>query len=81
MAMVLTRLVELHAGKIEVDDIDISQIDLRSLRDKITVIPQDPTLFTGTLRYNIDPIGNLQDQEIEALAKKVGLMDLQVRNL
>ena len=76
MAMVLTRLVELHSGTIEIDDIDISKIDLSSLRDKITVIPQDPTLFTGTLRYNIDPLGILKDEEIETLARKVGLMDL-----
>ena len=39
MAMVLTRLVELYDGKIEIDDIDISQIDLSTLRNKITVIP------------------------------------------
>ena len=39
MAMVLTRLVELHSGNIEIDDIDISMINLSTLRDKITVIP------------------------------------------
>ena len=39
IAMVLTRLVELCGGKIEIDEIDISQIDLYSLREKITVIP------------------------------------------
>ena len=81
MAVVLTRLVELQSGKIEIDDIDISKIDLAILRDKITVIPQDPTLFTGTLRYNIDPLEILTDEDIETLARKVGLMDLQVKNL
>ena len=81
MAVVLTRLVELHSGKIEIDDIDISKIELAILRDKITVIPQDPTLFTGTLRYNIDPLEILTDEDIETLARKVGLMDLQVKNL
>ena len=49
---------------------------MRSLRDKITVIPQDPTLFTGSLRYNIDPLGLESDATIEELVKKAGLEDI-----
>ena len=54
--LALTRLVELESGSIEIDGIDIKDsVSLGKLRDKITMIPQDPTLFTGTLRYNLDP--------------------------
>ena len=76
LGMALTRLVEVESGKIEIDSIDISQLDLRSLRDKITVIPQDPTLFTGSLKYNIDPLGLESDEKIEELVRKAGLEDI-----
>ncbi len=45
MSLALTRIIELERGRIEIDGIDISDIPLKSLRDKITIIPQDPTLF------------------------------------
>jgi len=51
----LTRIVELDGGKIEIDGQDISRVNLKILRDSITMIPQDPTLFTGSLRFNLDP--------------------------
>lgn len=53
--MALTRIVELEKGSIEIDGVDISKIDIKELRDQITMIPQEPTLFTGTLRFNLDP--------------------------
>ena len=54
--LALTRIVELESGSIEIDGVDIKDsVSLGNLRDQITMIPQDPTLFTGTLRYNLDP--------------------------
>ena len=54
--LALTRIVELESGSIEIDGVDIKDsVSLGKLRDQITMIPQDPTLFTGTLRYNLDP--------------------------
>ena len=60
----LFRLVEPVGGKIIVDGIDISKIGLHDLRSRIGIIPQDPTLFNGSVRYNLDPLSQHTDQEI-----------------
>lgn len=60
----LYRLVELCGGKIEIDGVDVSRIGLHALRSRIAIIPQDPVLFQGTIRSNIDPFGEYSDDEL-----------------
>ena len=71
--MALARIMELETGAIEIDGVDISTVPLKELRERITMIPQDPTLFTGSLRFNLDPFGEHQDEKLIEMVKKAGL--------
>ena len=64
LCLSLFRILEATTGKILIDNVDISEIGLELLRDSIAFIPQDPKLIDGTLRENIDPLGQYRDEDI-----------------
>ncbi|KAK0200579.1 hypothetical protein DFS33DRAFT_1362775 [Desarmillaria ectypa] len=68
LAMSILRFVDPTEGRILIDGIDTSTIGIHDLRSRLTFIPQDATLFSGTLRDNLDPFGEHDDAEcMEAL--------------
>nr|CAD1822253.1 unnamed protein product [Ananas comosus var. bracteatus] len=71
----LFRLVEPAGGKIVIDGLDVTMIGLHDLRSRLGIIPQDPTLFHGSVRYNLDPIGQFTDQEIWEVLDKCQLRE------
>ncbi|KAF7298743.1 ATP-dependent bile acid permease [Mycena indigotica] len=74
LAMSLLRFVDPSSGKIVVDGVDISKIGIYDLRSRMTFIPQDATLFSGTLRDNLDPFGDHEDSVCIDVLRRVHLL-------
>lgn len=74
LALALFRGLEAEKGQIIIDGVDIGSIGLRDLREAITIVPQDPTLFTGTIRSNLDPFGLFSDEELFTALRRVHLI-------
>ena len=76
IALAMSRILELESGNIQIDGVSIRDVGLDKLRSKVTMIPQDPTLFKESLRFNIDPTGLIRTTEIEELIQRSGLNEL-----
>ena len=72
ITLCLFRILEATEGKILIDGVDISTLGLEILRHNLTIIPQDPALMEGSLRYNIDPLEKSEDNEIIKVMQKIG---------
>ena len=69
------RIAECADGKILIDDLDISTLNIKLLRSKIAVMPQEPVMLMGTIRSNLDPYNAASDEEIWKALKAVHIGD------
>ncbi|KIJ61804.1 hypothetical protein HYDPIDRAFT_183028 [Hydnomerulius pinastri MD-312] len=74
LALSFFRFVEATEGRILIDDLDIGQMGLTDLRSKLTIIPQDPTILSGTLRSTLDVFDEYEDKDIFEALRRVHLI-------
>jgi ABC-type multidrug transport system fused ATPase/permease subunit len=75
LSLAFFRIIPLSGGSITIDGVDISTIGLFDLRSKLTIIPQDPVLFNGSLRSNLDPLDQHSDDKLWEALKRVHFME------
>ncbi|KAJ3073805.1 Multidrug resistance-associated protein 1 [Podochytrium sp. JEL0797] len=69
----LFRILELDSGKITIDGLDISTLGVKDLRSRLSIIPQDPILFSGTVRSNLDPFHDHLDADVWTALESAGM--------
>jgi ATP-binding cassette subfamily C (CFTR/MRP) protein 1 len=75
LSLGLFRILEIRDGGIEIDGVNIKEIGLHDLRQKLTIIPQDPVIFSGTLRMNLDPFEQYDDKDLWMALEKAHLKE------
>lgn len=77
LMMVLFRMVEPSGGAVLIDGLETSKIGLTDLRSRLSLVPQDPVIFSGTVRSNLDPFGQAgSDAAIWEALRQAGIQDL-----
>eukprot|EP00736_Rhodelphis_marinus_P011514 Rmarinus@m.22006 len=71
--LALTRMLQYTSGRIVIDGLDISRVPYTDLRPRMSIIPQDPALFSGSVRWNLDPTGQLPDFALWEALERVQL--------
>lgn len=74
LTLALFRLIEPAAGTITIDGLDITSMGLHQLRSRLTIIPQDPVLFSGSLRKNLDPFDSYPDDRLHSALRQAHLL-------
>ncbi|KFX96759.1 hypothetical protein V490_03156 [Pseudogymnoascus sp. VKM F-3557] len=74
LTLALFRFLDPRAGQIVIDGLDISTVKLKALRSRLAIIPQDPVLFSGTVRSNLDPFDEYEDAELRDALQRVHLV-------
>ncbi|KAH9747860.1 ABC transporter C family member 2 [Citrus sinensis] len=80
MLNALFRIVELERGKISIDGCDVSKFGLTDLRKVLSIIPQSPVLFSGTVRFNLDPFNEHTDADLWEALERAHLKDVIRKN-
>ncbi|ESW19924.1 hypothetical protein PHAVU_006G166700 [Phaseolus vulgaris] len=80
MLNALFRIVELERGRILIDDYDVAKFGLADLRKVLGIIPQAPVLFSGTVRFNLDPFNEHNDADLWEALERAHLKDVIRRN-
>lgn len=73
LTLAVSKIISISGGEMMIDGIDAQDLDHRSLREKISVIPQDAFLYDGTLRLNLDPNGQFTDAQLYKIFYQIGM--------
>ncbi|XP_003727446.1 multidrug resistance-associated protein 7 [Strongylocentrotus purpuratus] len=77
--LVLFRMVQIQQGTVSIDGVNLADMSLEDVRSRLAIIPQDPFIFSGTVRENIDPVGQRSDSELWCVLEKCHVKDVIVR--